>query len=81
MYPELVPPLLIVLTKPGIFIAALSSAGLIVLILLLILPALMTWRGRYHLSIAKGYRVYGGRVLPIALLIFATFVICQMFIK
>jgi len=76
----LVPPLLIVLIKPSIFITALSFAGIIVLILLLILPTLMAWRGRYQLSLATGYRVVGGRILLIGLLIFAAFVISQMFI-
>jgi tyrosine-specific transport protein len=41
------PPLLLVLFCPGIFITALNYAGLFVVILLILIPALMLWRGRY----------------------------------
>lgn len=60
------PPLLIVLIAPGIFVQALSYAGIFCLILLALMPALMAWRGRYHhgaLVTADGYQVWGGRVL------------------
>lgn len=41
------PPLILVLFCPGIFIAALNYAGLFAVILLILIPALMLWRGRY----------------------------------
>ncbi|MCX7117451.1 MAG: tryptophan/tyrosine permease [Legionellales bacterium] len=46
------PPLAIVLINPGIYLQALSYAGVCCVILLLLLPALMAWRGRKsnHLS-------------------------------
>ncbi|MDX1901593.1 MAG: aromatic amino acid transport family protein [Gammaproteobacteria bacterium] len=71
------PPLIVVLTKPAIFIAALSGAGILCIILLLVLPILMVWSGRYRQAIATGYRFWGGRALLILLLLFAAFVISQ----
>lgn len=40
------PPLLVVLINPGIYLHALSYAGICCVILLLLLPALMAWKGR-----------------------------------
>ncbi|QBR84630.1 tryptophan/tyrosine permease [Legionella israelensis] len=40
------PPLLLVLVKPGIYLQALSYAGICCVILLLLLPTIMAWRGR-----------------------------------
>ncbi|KTC87109.1 amino acid permease [Legionella brunensis] len=41
-----VPPLAVVLINPGIYLHALSYAGICCVILLLLLPAIMTWRAR-----------------------------------
>ncbi len=40
------PPLTVVLIKPGIYLHALSYAGICCVILLLLLPCIMAWRGR-----------------------------------
>lgn len=40
------PPLAVVLISPGIYLQALSYAGVCCVILLLLLPTLMAWRGR-----------------------------------
>ncbi|QMT61032.1 MULTISPECIES: amino acid permease [unclassified Legionella] len=40
------PPLAVVLLNPGIYLHALSYAGICCVILLLLLPAIMAWRGR-----------------------------------
>nr|HAT8715198.1 tryptophan/tyrosine permease [Legionella jordanis] len=40
------PPLAVVLINPGIYLQALSYAGVCCVILLLLLPAIMTWRAR-----------------------------------
>lgn len=40
------PPLLIVLSHPGIYLQALRYAGVCCVVLLLLLPSLMAWRGR-----------------------------------
>ncbi len=54
------PPLLLVLLFPSIFILGLSLAGIFCVILLLLLPALMVFSGRYLKKSATGYRVWGG---------------------
>ena len=54
------PPLLIVLFYPGVFIKALSYAGICCVVLLMLLPALMCYSGRYVKKIAHGYRLFGG---------------------
>jgi tyrosine-specific transport protein len=65
------PPLLIVILAPGIFIKALSYAGMFCVILLMLLPLLMLYSGRYIKNIAHGYKIYGGK----------TIVICGLFIS
>lgn len=59
----LLPPLLIVIFKPGIFVKALAYAGVVCVVLLMLLPGLMTWSGRYIKKSASGYQVWGGRGL------------------
>ncbi|KTC97681.1 tyrosine-specific transport protein [Legionella erythra] len=41
-----IPPLVVVLVNPGIYLHALAYAGVCCIILLLLLPAIMTWRAR-----------------------------------
>lgn len=48
------PPLIIVLFQPGIYLQALSYAGVCCVILLLLLPAAMAWRGRKISVLAPG---------------------------
>lgn len=68
----LIPPLIIVLFYPGAFIQALKYAGIFCVILLLMLPALMAWRGRYHKNFdSAGYRVRGGK-LTLSLVLIAS---------
>lgn len=64
------PPLTIVLFFPNAFIKALQYAGIYCVILLVILPAWMAWRGRYHRRIASGFTVSGGKLLLGLLLLF-----------
>lgn len=73
----LIPPLLIVLFNPHIFIAALAYAGIYCVILLVILPALMVWSGRYYRGMTGTYRLGGGKILLGSLLVIATLVIIQ----
>lgn len=47
------PPLLIVLIAPGIFIKALSYAGILCLILLILLPLTMLYSSRYKLGMRE----------------------------
>lgn len=72
------PPLIIVLFYPGAFIKALNYAGICCVVLLMLFPALMAWRGRYHKEgVAKGYRVIGGKPLLAILILIALFLIGQ----
>lgn len=59
----LLPPLVIVLFFPGIFILSLGYAGILCVVLLTLIPALMVWSGRYIKREATGYRVFGGKWL------------------
>ena len=60
-----VPPWLIVVLYPHAFITALSYAGLFCVILLLLLPGLMVWYGRYKTKTITGYRFFGGKFVVI----------------
>jgi tyrosine-specific transport protein len=73
----LAPPVIIVMLKPGIFIAAIAYAGIYCIVLLAILPILMAWFGRYRKNLAVGYQVFGGKVLLAILLIAATLFLLQ----
>lgn len=57
-----IPPLAVVLFNPGIYLHALSYAGVCCVILLLLLPAVMTWRGRKSAMLATNehHMVPGG---------------------
>ncbi|MBV9575737.1 MAG: tryptophan/tyrosine permease, partial [Gammaproteobacteria bacterium] len=72
------PSLLIVLFYPNAFLQGLQYAGLWCFILMILLPPLMVWRGRYHRDFGEdkdNYRVRGGKFLLAVLLIFATLMI------
>lgn len=69
------PPVLIVLIDPRIFITALSYAGIYCLILLVLLPTLMAWRGRYYQTYKSRYQVKGGKTLLVFLVIAALVVV------
>jgi tyrosine-specific transport protein len=58
------PPLAIVLFQPGIYLHALSYAGVCCVILLLLLPAIMSWKGRKTCVLAAQYHqmVPGGTI-------------------
>lgn len=59
------PPVIIVLFYPTIFMMALNYAGTFTSILLTLLPVLMIWRGRYVLKLSGPYQVMGGKPLII----------------
>lgn len=63
------PPLIIVLYYPGAYIHALSYAGYFCVILLLFLPALMSYVGRRHVTTV--YEVPGGRLCQILVMMCA----------
>lgn len=65
-----IPPLAVVLINPNLFMLGLRYAGIFCTILLILFPALMAWRGRYHLNLRTSYKVMGNRViLSLAILV------------
>ena len=70
-----IPPLIISLTYPHVFLSALKYAGVFVAILLGILPAAMVWSGRYRMKLVSDYRVPGGRVTLIIIILLSLSVI------
>lgn len=61
----LVPPVLVSLFVPGLFIYAITFSGAIVGILLVFLPAYVVWRGRYNKKLSHTYVCEGGKPLLI----------------
>lgn len=71
-----IPPLLIAIIYPHIFLTMLEYAGGIGCALLLgLLPIIMVWRGRYHFHLKEAQQLPGGKC---ALAILAAFVICEV---
>ena len=66
-----IPPMIIVLLAPGIFIMALKYAGIFCAVLLMLLPALMVWKGRYKCKNlnSSGYQMFGGKILLVTYMI------------
>lgn len=68
----LFPSTVIILFHPGLYILSLNYAGICCVLLLMLLPSLMLWNGRYVKNIATGYRVFGGKPLIVIEMIIAT---------
>lgn len=69
------PPLVIAVLGPNLFFSALNFAGGICAMLLFgVLPVLMCWVKRYHRRHERGFIVFGGKRLLLALLAFSIFV-------
>lgn len=71
----LLPPLGIIIFYPHVFIAGIVYAGVACVILLMLLPALMVFSGRYVLRLATGYRCLGGMPLVIAEIVLGIFLL------
>ena len=63
------PPLILVLFYPGAYLYALNYAGIFCVILLLLLPALMSLKGRNKFTAI--YNVPGGRKTPLIIIAFS----------
>lgn len=76
------PPLILVIFYPAVFIKALSYAGIACVIVLMLFPALMVLSGRYIKKWQVAYRLVGGGVpvfLTIAVsLVVIIFAVCQL---
>lgn len=70
------PPMVVVIFYPDAFIRGLSYAGLSVAILMVLMPPVMVWSGRYHkVQTHSEYRVPGGKLLLMLLILFALIMI------
>jgi tyrosine-specific transport protein len=64
------PPLIIILFQPYLYMKAISYAGLLCVLILMLLPAAMAWNGRYHKKISnRQYQAPGGKIGLAAMLI------------
>lgn len=72
-----IPPLIINFSYARVFLTALEHAGAFgVILLLLLIPALMVWRGRYILGLStQKYRTPGGKAGLIAAMLFSLLVV------
>ncbi|MCB1081640.1 MAG: amino acid permease, partial [Chlamydiia bacterium] len=64
-----IPPLLFALFYPSGFVAAIGYAGVFVAILYGILPALMVWHGRYIEKKKERFRVFGGKIFLLIMIL------------
>jgi tyrosine-specific transport protein len=74
------PPLGVVIYHPKLFIAGLSYAGTLCVILLILLPTLMAWRSRSWSTISNTYQAPGGNWLISLLLLAGTLLLAINFI-
>jgi tyrosine-specific transport protein len=58
-----IPALVIAIFFPHIFITALGCAGIYSTILLILLPAWMAWKSRYHSQLKSPFQLFGGKIL------------------
>jgi tyrosine-specific transport protein len=59
-----IPPVALVIFYPGAFLRGIQYAGLSCFVLMMLLPPLMVWSGRYRLALANGdFQVAGGKTL------------------
>ncbi len=75
-----IPPLIIVLLLPGAFIKALHYAGTLCLILLIIIPLAMLYRGRYKHGFQKATILPLGKIFILACLIVSMMLVMMSFI-
>lgn len=73
------PPLVIVLLAPGIFIQALAYAGVCCVILLIVMPLLMIYIGRYHKKLANQHMLPQSRWFLLVVLAIAIALLIAQF--
>lgn len=78
--PTFLPPLIFALVYPKGFIMALGYGGALVAILLLILPAVMAYSGRYIRKETTHYQTPGGKTAIFIVILFALGVIALEFL-
>jgi len=78
---SLLPPYIWSVTYPGGFEVALNYAGALVGILIVILPMCMAWSGRYRLNLSGEFKVPGGKLPIIILLLIGISVVVIQFLS
>jgi len=68
-----IPPLTIVIFAPSIFIKALAYAGICCIFILIVMPIVMTYHGRYVKKLDAEYRVFGEKFILLTGLLFGLF--------
>lgn len=77
----IVPPFILALIYPRIFLFALNYAGAFGAVILFgVLPALMVWAGRYRKGLGKLQLVPGGKIALIAIVCFAVWIMSMQLI-
>ncbi|HVE43790.1 MAG TPA: aromatic amino acid transport family protein [Gammaproteobacteria bacterium] len=69
------PPVTVVLFYPDAFIRGLNYAGISIVLLLVLFPPLMVWRGRYHrqeLAQQGAHQIRGGKLMLAVLVVLAS---------
>jgi tyrosine-specific transport protein len=64
-----IPPLILVFIGKRVFLYALSLGGVFCVFLLMLLPSLMAWSGRYRKGYPNQYRLFGGKLSLILLML------------
>jgi len=78
----IVPPFVLSVIYPGLFLTALNYAGAFGAVILFgILPALMVWSGRYYKKLGQEQMVPGGKIVLIAIIVFAITIMALQFVK
>lgn len=78
----IVPPFLLSLAYPRIFLIALNYAGAFGAVILFgILPALMVWAGRYRRGLGRKALVPGGKVVLFGIIAFASWIMVMQLIN
>lgn len=67
-----IPPFIIIMLAPGAFIEALAYAGIFCIIILILLPAMMAWSGRYRLKLGES-AAYTARINKLVLAVVIIF--------
>ena len=70
------PPLLVVMFYPKIFILLLSIAGLLCVLLQALMPAIMAWNCRYIKNMEMEYQVAGGKPAIILAILVSMGIVC-----
>jgi tyrosine-specific transport protein len=75
-----IPAVGIAIFYPHAFIAALGCAGIYSTILLILLPAWMAWKRRYHLPLSSEFKVAGGKTLLVIVIAVSLTLVISSFI-